>query len=156
MVEAGKLETTPSHHKIVNGTLLLMYICMIVSALLPFGLIVALTSEIEPTHQMFKDLFDFEVRFAWETIPFTFPLCLGGYAVASIAVFVLNVVSLYYMTTVISTDAFTPQEITWAPNLGPNRSKIATTCCGELNDQEVISLYKTQHVLNILMSSYFR
>ncbi len=155
MIKSGKLVLTDNQKQDIKLATFLLYLVMFVSAILPLSLVRALRWQIEPTSMLIQEWFEFELTFSVKSIPLYLIMATTTFAIGSLVCLMLNLSILYYITTFICTHALTPTKIYWK-NGGIDQCELSTKGFGKLSDFELIQMFRTLQVFNLVQNSFFR
>ncbi len=129
---------------------------MAISIIVPFAIMAAFSNEIEPHNQLFREWLEIPVKLTWNMLPLLVMMCAAILGVGTTVGLMCMVICLYFTTTTVCTESMVPIQMTRKPTDGAGRSEISSRGFGIMTDLDVIQLYRTQQMFNVLLSSFFR
>ncbi|CAL8070554.1 unnamed protein product [Orchesella dallaii] len=120
---------------------------------LPFFLI-----ENEPMHEFFQDVFEVDVSLKVNHFPVLLLITWAIYSCGSIVFQILCAAIIYLEFTVVCITSLMPQSL--VPYRGQENARrseyhVQTTCFGILHETEVLQIYRTLQVFNILSNNIY-
>ncbi|CAL8146200.1 unnamed protein product [Orchesella dallaii] len=122
--------------------------------ILPFVITAAVFHPIEPTHQILESWFEIKVTFDWKFFPFfiftgILIMTTGG----TLSLLCIHI-SCYYIVAITCLEDLKPVAI--FKRIGTTRSILNTKFFGEMEDVEVLKMYRIQQLLNILLNDFYK
>ncbi|CAL8146197.1 unnamed protein product [Orchesella dallaii] len=154
MLKDKSISWDAGHKNSKNILEFLVTYLLIVSIILPFGIAAAVFHPIEPTHQILESWFEIKVTFDWKFFPFfIFNGILLVTAGATTSLLCIHI-SCYYTLAITCLEDLKP--LTIFQRNGVTGNILTTKFFGEMEDIEIVKIYRVQQLLNILLNNFYK
>ncbi|CAL8146208.1 unnamed protein product [Orchesella dallaii] len=154
MLKEKNLDMNAAHKKSEKMLEFLLAYLFIVSIVLPFGLAAAVFHPIEATHHILETWFEIKVTFEWEFLPLFIFSVIVLVACGGTVSILCSHIACYFMLTTTYLDDLKPVAI--FKRTGARRSILNTKFFGEMEDVEILKMYRIQRLLNILLNDFYK
>ncbi|CAL8070558.1 unnamed protein product [Orchesella dallaii] len=135
-----------------------VFLISVGSIILPPWYLPFFLTENEPMHEFFQDVFEVDVSLKVNYLPILLLITWVIYSCGGIAFHIMSVVIIYFEFTVVCISSLMPQSL--VPHRGQENFRmpeyhVQTTSFGILHETEVLQMYRTLQVFNILSNNIF-
>ncbi len=143
------IEMDQSHLQILRFGELLIIFANFLSFAVPFGLLVCVFHPLEPTHALIKDWLEIDFEPSLTNLPLIIMIWCMLYTCTNMTVVLLYVAAVYIQTTKVVLNDLTPENMT---KRQAGRLYLETKFFGELEDFQVVTMYRSIRLFNVLMN----
>lgn len=148
-LQQKKIELDENHKRLLRIGELLVLSCNFLTLAVPFAVLACLFHPLEPTHRMIKEWFELEFEFNLSNTPIFAGLWLLVYGSSNMIIVLSYLAAIYYQTTMIVLDDLTPERLVRRQG---SRVVMDTKFFGELEDLEIVNMYRAIRMFNGLMN----
>lgn len=147
LLSEKEIQLDATHQKEMKNSERLILAVVILSLILPAGIVLACTHPIEPTHILMEDLFEMSFGHDPQMLPLILPFLAATFNATNSIIVLCFLMVMYSATTVNCLKDITPIQQASQPNAA--QYHLETSYYGILEDSEIIRMYRTQQVRKI-------
>lgn len=153
LYKSNQLMYTDSQRKSVSFGKISIKLSSVISLVMPTFLTLALTHKLELAHRVIQSLTEVNLTPSPRYVPFLIFVNVCLYYMGNAVTLLMLIIPMYYVLTTACFEGFTPTRL--VSNLN-KRCRVSTMSFGEVLDEDIVRLFRTQQCLENLINEFFQ